>query len=135
MQTSKPYTLPAGIYFVGDPCYCFNDHDRWMYLLESTDYFEGKQVIKFEGHYVAAFGTMYGDGEYNGFPVDAGLFGCVHESLIDKEAKDNIEGLGKIVTFEEDFVVQCFGDGTIKIGNIEVQTGDEPDWWDDEEGK
>ena len=37
MQTSKPYTLPAGTYFVGDTCYCFDDHDRWM---EASGYFD-----------------------------------------------------------------------------------------------
>lgn len=128
MQTSKPYTIPAGTYFVGDPCYCFDAHERWMRLLEATDYFIGdKQAIKFESdHYVAAFGTMYGDGEYNGFAVDAGLIGCVHEALIDEECKIGLDKLGKMVTFTEDFVVQCFGDGTIQIGHISIFTGDEP---------
>ena len=137
MQTSKPYTLPAGTYFVGDPCYCFDDHDRWMELLESSNYFEGdRQAIKFESdNYVAAFGTMYGDGEYNGFPVDAGLLGCVHESLIEESCKPHLTEFGKMVTFHEDFIVQCFEDGTINIGNISIFTGDDPyeEVWGDSE--
>ena len=137
MQTSKPYTLPAGTYFVGDPCYCFDDHPRWQRLLDATDYFNGdKQAIKFESeHYVAAFGTMYGDGDYNGFSVDAGLIGCVHESLIEESCKPQLGELGKMVTFQEGFVAQCFDDGTIEIGHISVFTGDEPydDPWDEPE--
>ena len=137
MKTSKPYTLPAGTYFVGDPCYCFDDHDRWMKLLESSNYFEGdRQAIQFESeHYVAAFGTMYGDGEYNGFPVDAGLLGCVHESLIEESCKPHLAKLGKMITFQEDFVVQCFEDGTIQIGGTSIFTGDDPyeEVWDDSE--
>ena len=40
-----------------------------------------------------------------------------------------------MITFHEDFIVQCFEDGTINIGNISIFTGDDPyeEVWDDSE--
>ena len=80
--------LPAGTYYIGDPCYVIKD-DEWMQALEETNYFNmfpskaatrdheynksGTQygVFSYEihginGKYVfAASSTAYGDGEYH----------------------------------------------------------------------
>ena len=29
--------IPAGAYYIGDPCYAFNDHQQWLRLLKSID--------------------------------------------------------------------------------------------------
>lgn len=32
--------VPAGNYFLGDPCYSFENHKKWLEILSKSDYFE-----------------------------------------------------------------------------------------------
>lgn len=122
--------LPAGTYFIGDPCYCFDDHDKWMKLLDHCDFFSGCEVFMFEGKAMFGAGTMYGDGcyldqDFNEYSVDAGLIGATPvEFLGSKYSRAEMERLGQFVTFAED-VDAYEDDGDIVIGHIRIVTGDE----------
>lgn len=135
MKNTEKFTIPAGTYYVGDPCYAFSHGtDSWDKLLTESDFFEGKPVLQFKGdQYVGGFSTMYGDGQYNGFPVDAGLIGFVHESLIEDDSTfRQSPDCGKLVTFDAPWVAYAESDGNIVIGHIHIFTGDNDDLDDDE---
>lgn len=99
-------TVPAGAYYLGDPCYVFHNDERgseqWSALLDDSDYFgaggtpEGGPLGFVEvpvdpAHPedsaltrlpVVAFRTAYGDGGYedregHSYSVDAGMIGLV----------------------------------------------------------
>ena len=105
MKTQK---LPAGRYFIGDPCYCFDNdpiHGSWRNILGETDYFESYSE-KYPG--LIASSTSYGDGTYfdkemNRYSVDAGLIGAIHEKYWETSEK-RLQALGRIVVFNEEFV-------------------------------
>ena len=112
--------LPAGEYYVGDPCYCFNDN--WSSVLAVTDFFKNETVSFNEG-FVAAEGTAHGDGTYEGndgnsYPVDAGHIGAVSVNLCEKTYPPF--GMQRVI-FGEDFMVSS-EDGVIKIGDILINT-------------
>ena len=118
------YTLPAGRYYVGDPCYVFDE--KWDYILRNTNFFDGyprgELTEKIWGH-----STKYGDGCYHGdngrnYAVDAGLIGVVHESLMEHSPDDG----GEIVTFDKPFDCRWEEEnGTIIIGHIRIETDPE----------
>ena len=83
-------TLPAGEYYMGDPCYVI-DEDLWDKFCDV--YFQGEGVFEFEGHQVFAVSTAYGDGSYtdnlgNEYGVDAGMIGLIPLALCVREKKD-----------------------------------------------
>jgi len=130
--------MPAGEYFVGDPCYAVPD-DRWMEWLEAADYTNGHRFLlaELDGYPVLGVGTAYGDGAYPGtdgntYPVDAGLIGLVPVQV----ATDAPFGMVRH-TFTSDFECSYQEDsGKITLGHIAVFTDldDEPDYYDDPEG-
>ena len=74
-------TMPAGEYWVGDPCYSVPDA-RWMEWLEAADYINERRYLlaEIDGQPVLGIGTAYGDGLFPGsdgneYAVDAGLIG------------------------------------------------------------
>jgi len=131
MRTSQGIKIPAGTYFVGDPCYSFDK--KWAAILEQTDFFEKPVALDESGKpFAVAFSTAYGDGTYldrdgRRYIVDAGLLG-----LVLCGAEDNSpEYAGvKPVTFdgevscyvEEDGHVIVFTDGR---KTISIVTGEE----------
>ena len=86
-------TLPAGEYYVGDPCYSVS-HDAegseaWNAILTSSNIFEDCIKGSWNGFDVIASPTAYGDGvftdqndEYE-FGVDAGLIGVIPAALVE----------------------------------------------------
>ena len=126
----ESYTIPAGEYYVGDPCYGVPDA-RWMEWLEAADY---ENVDRFlvadldDRHTVVGVRTAYGDGEYydqagRAYPVDAGLIGVVPVELVEE---DEPSGMHR-VTFDSDFQVAYSGEhGTIHIGTIDIETDPDP---------
>lgn len=120
-------TMPAGTYYLGDPCYVIDDKN-WQAFL---DYFE-IQLVNGENQYATAIidnhltfvaFTLNGDGTYfdnhgNEFPCDAGMLGCVPLLLTDSDRVYDVHehDLGIIVTFDKEFTVDCH-DGIIYIGN------------------
>ena len=130
----KGLILPAGEYYIGDPCYLFGK--SWDDILEVTNVFEN-DVDEYKNHKFFVGNTAYGDGEYydrNGhpYPVDSGLIGVFPIKVIEIDNHIKLEEIleyGNLVTFKEDF--QCIvDDGYFDIGNIEIETNSS---WDEEE--
>jgi hypothetical protein len=146
MNRQKSIVLPAGKYYIGDPCYIFNDN--WDEVLDQTKYFEGGGVFEVFGQKVVGGSTNYGDGMYydnfgRGYAVDAGLIAIVPVALL---LVDNVETVDSviesdnmhIVEFEKPFVASYIDGGSYQFGEIEIETGDEDedeedDYYDDEE--
>lgn len=124
--------MPAGTYFIGDPCYCFND--SWDKLLKLTNYFQNGEVIDYNGSKLAYGRTAYGDGTYyDGFGheyrVFAHLLGAVLLEVADNN--EDLQRLGRIHQFTEEWIFDAF-DGYFKFGkDIEIPTTGYED--DDEE--
>ena len=113
--------LPAGEYYVGDPCYCFEG--SCSAVLAATDFFKN-ETVSFNGGFVAATNTAYGDGRYDGsdgnsYPVDAGLIGAVSVNLYEGTGDSPFGMIRKV--FKEEFTVSK-EDGTITIGDVEIYT-------------
>ena len=92
------FTMPAGDYYVGDPCYVFNKSTWTNYTAV------GAGVVQtFNGHKCVSFYTKYGDGLYQdnegfAYEVDSGTIGMIPVKCMDvskKEAKKH----GRIVRF------------------------------------
>lgn len=89
---TRKHTLPAGIYFIGDPCYLI-PHEDWDKIGEATNWFGSDSrktqppvdwddgLYHWNGKLCFASHTQYGDGcYYNGrhtreFWVDSGTIG------------------------------------------------------------
>jgi hypothetical protein len=133
--TNPQVVIPAGQYFLGDPCYAVPD-ELWMDLLNSCDYFS-EPVGSVAGHTVVAFGTFYGDGEYPDqcgrlYSVDAGLIGLTPAALATKNDALYLSGLGQWVEFAEDVVAES-ENGLLSFGPFVIQTADleeDDDRWD-----
>ncbi len=120
--TSRP--LPAGTYFVGDPCYAFGDHGLWIALLESADY-TNPQVHILEAHargrIFTAASTMADGSFFDQFRrmycVDAGLIGVV--PLASADLDNSSLTLMHQLSFEAPFTVSSRED-LLLIGNIRI---------------
>jgi len=79
--------IPAGTYYLGDPCYAFTEWS-WSALLDQSEYF-ADHVAKLDGKTVVAFPTVYGDGTFlcqslGDIYVDSGMIGLVPVELAEK---------------------------------------------------
>lgn len=118
--------MPAGTYYVGDPCYVFSE--SWKILGEQTDWFQDNPVGELNGCKMLAFHTLYGDGCYvdqnhREYSVDAGLLGVVPKEMIECLYDED----EKLVTFDEPFLCVDCGDGFLIFGNIVIHTGFDDD--------
>lgn len=119
--------MPAGKYFVGDPCYVFDDDKAWQDFINICEQNFGSSFSgTLNDHLVVAIGTAYGDGVYEdltgrAYPVDAGLLGAVPLKLIEKMGGKIQKNLGYLIEMPEDFYVYD-DEGTIHIGDIEINT-------------
>lgn len=131
--------VPTGTYYLGDPCYAFDDHAEWMTLLNSCGMFEDKPVGEIRGQQVLAFGTKWGDGSYrdsdgNAYSVDAGLIGLVPWDVASAQAQyPDLAELGRVVTFDRPVTCTDDGSGVLVFGDIKIDTDPEPE--DDWEGE
>lgn len=112
--------LPAGKYFVGDPCYCFDK--SWHEVLEKSDCLG--EFYEKDGAFCAARQTMHGDGGYEDwfggkYSVDSGMIGVTDFRLI--ERFDDLERLGRVFQFYREFEVSE-SDGVITIGKFKIDT-------------
>lgn len=122
-------TLPAGRYYIGDPCYVIPD-SKWddfcTVMFQTSDY----HVVEFEGKPLLAGSTAYGDGCYNDqygnqYGVDAGTLSVVPESLWNPTmSNDQVAQMGTIVVFEEPFRASCCN-GFFQFGHIVINTDDD----------
>src|SRR5574343_1456005 len=95
--------LPAGTYYIGDPCYVL--HNEWGEICDvicSREFKERDWVLVLaDGRKVAMAHTEYGDGEYwdregNAYGVDAGLLGAIKLSDIDLTNTANLVDCGHV---------------------------------------
>jgi hypothetical protein len=126
-------SVPAGKYWLGDPCYAVPDH-LWHDLLDSSYCFENPigKVKADDGkvHRVLAFGTAYGDGVYadqfgNQFPVDAGLIGLTPVGLA-----EGVPFGATLVEFTYETVCMA-QDGVMQFGKYKINTRDDEEDDDD----
>lgn len=127
----KSYIVPAGKYWLGDPCYIIKDHD-WLHFCNEHSFNETEVnscITLSDGTPVLAFSTYHGDGYYldqhgNQYCVDAGLIGLVPWEYTEKfTEKDSTEyfSLSNVVDFTEDTL--CFtADGILTFGNYIIDT-------------
>jgi hypothetical protein len=115
------FTVPAGKYYLGDPCYSLQDGtDNWGNVLDASDCFH-KPYIKGKKMAVA-FGTAFGDGEYfdqhgNAYPVDSGMIGLVPVSMATVKKPTGVQK----VEFKSP--VECTKEGgLLKFGEYEIDT-------------
>ncbi len=119
---SKLKTMPAGTYYIGDPCYVIGDWNAFCQEWFNVD----QGIFDYDGHNVCVYNTQYGDGAFpcsNGavLGVDAGLIGAIPAVLMTQGSYD----LGTEVVFEESFECGRDWDGRMHFGDFEVMTGDE----------
>ena len=124
--------LPAGKYYIGDPCYVLASDDpddkRWGNFCKEL-WKHGHSLEEFEDIPMFAAGTAYGDGSFEGsdgfwYGVDAGLIGIVPLSLCtDKKrlARAKKSELGRFVTFKKDILIDYL-DGIFWFGDITINT-------------
>lgn len=129
--------LPAGHYWIGDPCYLFPHEgpmgEKWGELLdnnvETTE--EGSPWTLDSGKIrIWTEGTAYGDGLYrddfgNLFGVDSGLLGIATQETVDylDNDKEYVKRCGLFIEFKEPFLVEI-DSGRFKFGHIFIDTGD-----------
>lgn len=120
--------LPAGKYWVGDPCYAFEDDQVWSALLDDggINLNPMPRIMECEamGRSFVASGTYFGDGLYYdqhgyGYGVDAGLVGATPVV----EGQKCPDGMRE-VEFSAPFTV-AYDDGTITIGPLIIETDPE----------
>lgn len=128
--------LPAGTYWIGDPCYVIRDA-AWTDLLAQTDYLS-EPVGTVNGKPVVALATLHGDGEYMDqdgvlYGVDSGTIGIVPVELIAEVPAND----GRVVEFPHGLLVgDGGGDGLLCFGHIHIDTSKFSDEsYDEEDGE
>jgi len=119
--------MPAGSYYLGDPCYVVPDKD-WSKFCDI--FFENlDEPFKFsKGKTFLAFGTAYGDGVYTDnegrkYPVDAGIIGLVPVGSVPKPVV-NIHWPTHVIDFAEPF--ECENEaGKMTFGHLVINTADD----------
>lgn len=128
--------VPAGRYWLADPCYSISNDEVWMELLQSCNFFMDSPIGTTKGYEVLAFGTAYGDGVYpdnrgREYAVDAGLIGLVPMELRESEygsadvPDTYLAGaFGREVVFTSPTKCWEDGEGGLYFGDITIYTGD-----------
>jgi hypothetical protein len=136
--TTEVFTIPAGRYYLGDPCYAIKD-EHWIQWLDACGMDRDNDLDKFQGsiegkHDAYAFTTAHGDGvfhdtrgKYPEFGVDAGMIGLVPLAYLE-ENNVEIQSDWAIVSFERPTGCSRTG-GRLMFGEIIIPTD-----WDDEGG-
>lgn len=131
--------MKAGRYYVGDLCYVMQE--SWDEVCSLIFTKEGRPIngefnLK-DGRRFAIYTTAYGDGTYydrdgHRYFVDAGVIGCILESDIHPNERNDVDG-GNVILFEEDFNTSSY-EGNIAFGDIVIMTGDyDEDVYDEED--
>lgn len=122
--------LPAGEYWVGDPCNAVPEHEWGSWLTDAYGGQDGNLVsvllADVQGKPVLGIGTSRGDGVYYDqlgyeYMVDAGLIGAVPVELW-TPTPTRQEPFGMhYFRFMQDVICRNLG-GTIDIGHVSIQT-------------
>lgn len=126
MAIDQKVTVPAGTYYIGDPCYCFDE--EWHSLLDKNEVFDIPMVTWKDG-IVLGFRTQYGDGVYYDqyrrcYPVDAGLIGLVSLSAAEEAPPTSLHWPTIQITFSQPTTCTRYDDGVLQFGHIVIETGD-----------
>lgn len=127
--------IPAGTYYLGDPCYLFGkddspkglgNSDSWITWLNATD---GTSIYEAKMHHpdrvIVAADTRYGDGMYSAvinndrtekLAVDAAMIGLVQlfEDEVDTASAVGVENISTTVELGDDAKL-AYDDGFIYI--------------------
>lgn len=122
------FTLPSGVYYVGDLCYVMTESE-WEYVISMSDRYGFNGIYCFpDGRHFTIYNTVYGDGIYNSnigkkFYVDSGTIGCMLiNNITSNKWKDIINRkLGSRVKFNETFTTSN-KNGIIRFENININT-------------
>lgn len=106
------FNLPAGTYWIGDPGYVVTDHNKWIEVIESVDYFNEPAIANVDDITIVAGPTSYGDGRYasnagTNHNVDSGTLGIVPLATVNKFHSNHayLAKQGTFNHFEHDFTV------------------------------
>lgn len=146
-------------YYVGDLCYVLNT-DEWFTVCALDSFYPGLSEDDFDpegylnpedtsfedekaGRPFYILKTAYGDGCYEGsdgnyYSVDSGTIGCIAvDDIIEKEKLNDAiaRGLGHLHEFNDFTLSSCGydGDGTLYFSDLDIFTGGDPEWLDDED--
>lgn len=113
----RSFTLPAGTFYIGDPCWVFPHagplSTKWNELLDSCDYFSSATFAELPPNIkVWAYPTQRGAGAYcsnigSGFYVETGLLGIIPIKTVKFLNVDFnfVKNVGLIHKFEKPFKV------------------------------
>ena len=119
-----PLLMPAGTYFVGDPCYAFERDQRgWEKLCDKMNARGWPSGARYtvRGRKVVVMMTP-GDGIYlddcgDEYPVDSGCLGVVE--LPSEDWRPRERDMGRVVTFDAPF--ECsYNKGMLDFGGITI---------------
>lgn len=118
-------TVPAGNYWLTDPCYVIRNNEDWWKVCDSFDE-NGNVCVKLDnGSIVAAFSVnndgCYTDQNNNNYYVDSGTIGLVS---VDYNPDYNSNNSGQMIEFHEDTVCSL-EDNYLTFGEIVIDL--EPD--------
>lgn len=120
------HQLPAGKYYIGDPCYIFSE--SWDDLLGVVSFdgdIEEYKTYQLWGHSTAFGDGMYDDQNDNEYCVDSGVLAAVPYELIEDAAG---ETNGTIIDAPNGLLVE-YNNGTFIFNDITIMT-DTDDTWD-----
>jgi hypothetical protein len=127
-------TLPAGDYFIGDPCYVVQDHEQWLRFLDNSNYLQIPKAMDGDLEFYAA-STRFGDGTYEDeegfmYPVDAGIIGITSLNVImqtmDCDFKsdliDKLNSMGRVISPSTDLEIVFKEDGVFVFKTHDQET-------------
>ena len=126
MPVRMTIEMPAGEYYVGDPCYALSpdNHDKWCLQTLRGPGVEPLSQFTIDGYKCLSFRTLTGDGVYPGsdgfeYGVDSGCIGLIPVPVLDP----CIVGSGTVRTFDKPFA--CSRDpesGQLTFGDLVIET-------------
>lgn len=117
------FRLPPGKYYIGDPCYVFQN-DTWDQLIqEHGDHLQHGEIVEFRDAQLWAHCTAHGDGAYmdqmnTEYSVDSSMIGVVPLGLIDDPSGEDD---AVVMDFPKGLTVE-YSNGTFFIGPICIRT-------------
>jgi hypothetical protein len=128
--------VPAGRYYLCDPCYAVRDED-WMPWLQAADYTADNlghilYGLTTDGFPVFGFNTAHGDGCWTGsdgfrYGADAGMIGLVpvghNPNLEIEDTRKQLYPLVNIVEFDRPTRCRRTMDGVLTFGKVRINTG------------
>ena len=124
--------LPAGTYWIGDPCYPFPNtgpnSNLWHKFLDKNSCFGYCELEEIQ---IWLAGTYHGDGRFYGggycFPVDSALLGIMPISTVHFLNRTDIqlEDLGAFIEFVHPVQIEITENGQFTFGHICIKTNGE----------